>query len=406
MIRRLRKKLTIVLMTILSLLLVAVLVGMFFSSKVLFERRSSTAFNAPPPADDAGDRQVFMAIPIATVTMDAFGNYAVLQNQIHYVTDDELIQIAKSLGGSSESIGTASKYDLRYRRYIKPDGTVSYSFSDTYIERDSLNGQIFSSIVIGLGALALFLVVSILLSRWMVKPVERAWEKQRQFIADASHELKTPLTVILSNTDMLAESGAITDEANRMRLDNIRAEGKRMKTLTETLLRLASGDSKQATAQKSPVDFSFILSGAVLMFEPTLFDLGRSIQSEIEDNIVVSGDANQLRRLADILIDNAIRYGADKSPILVKLTAANKKEALLSVVSEGTPLSEEDRTRIFERFYRVDASRGQTTGFGLGLSIAHGIADEHGGQIWAESDGVKLNTFYVKFPVRSTQQSA
>lgn len=399
MIHRLRRKLTIVLMIILSLFLVAILSGMFYSAKMLYERRSSRAFDAPPPMDNIDDRSTFLAIPIATVTMDAFGNYAVQQNQIHYVTDDELIQIAKSLRNTAESAGTASTYDFRYRRYIAPDGTISYAFSDTYIERDTLKAQFLSSAVIFAGALILFLFVSILLSRWMVKPVAKAWDKQRQFIADASHELKTPLTVILSNAEMIADSGTVNDTTNRMRLDNIRAEGKRMKALTETLLNLASGDSKKQNTVKTSVDFSYVLSGAVLMFEPSVFDLGRVIESEIDDNLQILGDENQLRRLADILIDNAIRYGADKSPIHVKLKSSNKKEALFSVTSEGVPLSGEECIRIFERFYRLDASRGQTSGFGLGLNIAQGIAEEHGGKIWAESDGEKLNIFFVKLPL-------
>ena len=346
----------------------------------------------------------FLAIPAAMVSEDAAGNYTVTRNQIHYVTDDELIQIAESLSNNTESDGTVSSYDFRYRRNIAPDGSVSYFFTDTYIERDSLNAQVLSSVVIFGGAFALFLVVSILLSRWMVKPVEKAWDKQRQFIADASHELRTPLTVILSNTEMLADSGAVTDEDNRMRLDNIRAEGKRMRALTETLLSLASGDSKKHTAEKTSVDLSYVISSAVSMFEPTIFDLGRVIQSEIEENVCVLGDQSTLRRLADILIDNAIRYGADKSPIIVKLAAANKKETLFSVTSEGTPLTDEERARIFERFYRVDASRGQTNGFGLGLSIAQEIVGEHKGKIWAESDGVKHNTFSVILPMQSPSQ--
>ncbi len=404
MIHKLRKKLTIVLMVILSLLLVAVLVGMFYSAKVVYERRSSNAFNEPPPASDTSDRSYFLAIPAAMVSEDAAGNYTVTRNQIHYVTDDELIQIAESLSNNPESDGTVSSYDFRYRRNIAPDGSVSYFFTDTYIERDSLNAQVLSSVVIFGGAFALFLVVSILLSRWMVKPVEKAWDKQRQFIADASHELRTPLTVILSNTEMLADSGAVTDEDNRMRLDNIRAEGKRMRALTETLLSLASGDSKKHTAEKTSVDLSYVISSAVSMFEPTIFDLGRVIESEIEENVCVLGDQSTLRRLADILIDNAIRYGADKSPIVVKLAAANKKETLFSVTSEGTPLTDEERARIFERFYRVDASRGQTNGFGLGLSIAQEIVGEHKGKIWAESDSVKHNTFSVILPMQSPSQ--
>ena len=398
MIRRLRKKLIIVLMVLLSLLLVAILVSLFVSAKVVFERRSDIAFDNPPPAENDSNRSLVMAMPIAGVTLDIYGEYAITQNQIHYVTDEELIEIASSLKNDDRDVGFTSLYNLRYRRDIKPDGTIDFKFADTFIERDSLKGQVLYSIIIGIGALAVFFVVSLLLSRWMVKPVERAWVKQRRFVTDASHELKTPLTVILSNTDMLIESGAVTDDKNRVRLDNIRAESKRMKALTENLLELARTDSRPNATGKELVNFSFVLSGAVLMFEPAIFDLGRSIQSEIQDNITVSGDREKLRQLADILIDNAIQYGADKSSVIVRLSTVSKKEVLFSVVSEGAPLSDKDRMHIFERFYRVDASRGQTKGYGLGLSIAKSIAQEHGGEIWAESDGKKLNTFFVKLP--------
>lgn len=404
MIRKLRKKLAIVLMAILSLLLVVILGSLFITARLNYERRSIKAFSDPPPAADTFDRSVLLAMPVASVMLDPLGNYSVIQNQIHYVSDDELIEIASSLKGDAANSGLVSDYNLRYRQYTKSDGTVVFSFSDTFIERDSLKGQVLYSVIIGIGALALFFVVSLLLSRWMVKPVERAWEKQRRFVADASHELKTPLTVILSNTDMLIESGAVTDEKNRLRLDNIRAESKRMKALTENLLELARTVNRPKATAMEPINFSFVLSGAVLMFEPTVFDLGRSIQSEIQENITINGDREKLRQLADILIDNAIQYGADKSPITVSLSVINKKEALLSVVSEGTPLSDKDLTHVFERFYRVDASRGLTKGFGLGLSIAQSIVREHGGEIWAESDGKKLNTFFVKLPYRAAAQ--
>ncbi len=203
---------------------------------------------------------------------------------------------------------------------------------------------------------------------------------------------------------MMIESGAVTDEKNKIRLDNIRAESKRMKALTESLLNLARADSRKKADVKETVDFSFVLSGAALMFEPAVFDLGRSITCEIPENVFILGDRDKLRRLADILIDNAIKYGAQKSPILVRLQVNGKKEALFSVVSEGTPLSPRERTHVFERFYRVDSSRGQTTGFGLGLSIARSIVEEFGGKIWAESDGVKQNTFFVKFPVKNVSK--
>ncbi len=400
MIRRLRRKLMIVLMAILSMLLLAILSGLFFSARLIYERRSINAFSDPPPAADSFDRSVLMAMPVASVNLDKHGVYRVTQNQIHYVSDDELIKIAQDLLDSDKGFGITSSYGLRYRRYTQPDGSVIFSFSDTFIERDSLKSQMWSSLFIGVGAMGLFLVASILLSRWMVKPVERAWETQRRFVTDASHELKTPLTVILSNTDMLIESGAVTDPKNQTRLDNIRAESKRMKVLTEELLELARSDSKPKASVKEPVNLSFVVSSAAMMFEPTVFDLGRLLTTEIQDNVMVTGNREKLRQLADILIDNAVQYGADKSPILVRLAAAGKREALLTVISEGKPLTPKECASVFERFYRADTSRGQTKGYGLGLSIAKSVAREHGGKIWAESDGKKLNSFHVRIPVR------
>ena len=193
----------------------------------------------------------------------------------------------------------------------------------------------------------------------------------------------------------------MTDERNRTRLDNIRAESKRMKALTENLLDLARADSKPKAVSMEPINLSYIVSVATLMFEPTIYDLGRELHSEIGEDVTVSGNRERLRQLADILIENAVKYGAEHTPITVKLTLTGKKEALLSVISEGTALSPKDCTSIFERFYRVDASRGQTKGFGLGLSIARSITEEHNGKIWAESDGKKLNTFFVKLPLQN-----
>ena len=192
MIRRLRKKLIIVLMVFLSLLLIAILVSLFVSAKVVYERRSDIAFDNPPPTENDSNRSLVMAMPIAGVTLNMYGEYTVTQNQIHYVTDEELIEIASSLKDEDLDVGFTSTYNLRYRRDIEPDGTIDFKFTDTFIERDTLKGQVLYSIIIGIGALAVFFVVSLLLSRWMVKPVERAWVKQRRFVTDASHELKTP----------------------------------------------------------------------------------------------------------------------------------------------------------------------------------------------------------------------
>ena len=401
MIKKLRKKLIIVLMAVVCLFLVGILVSLFATSKSEFERRSFNSFHEPPAPgenNNAPKNPDIIGMPIAMGKMDPDGTVTISQNQIYYLTENELTSIIKVLAAEPADSGLTSQYDLRYHRRINNDGSAVYFFSDTIMERSSLNAQLLYSCIIGLGAIGLFFLVSMLLSRWMVKPVERAWEKQRQFVADASHELKTPLTVVLSNVDMMIASHAVTDEKNLIRLENIKAESQRMKGLVENLLTLARADNKPALAVRVPVNFSFIVTGATLTLEPTIFDMGRTIDCQVEENLTVIGDGNRLRQLVDILLDNACKYGSESSPIRVRMNAAGKKELLLSVASESAPLPPEECITVFERFYRSDKSRGQEKGYGLGLAIAQSIVLEHGGKIWAQSDGVKVNTFFVKLP--------
>ena len=408
MIQKLRKKLILVLMAVVFLFLVGILGSLFVTSKNEFERRSLSSFREPPAMEDdqAPDDPARIDMPIAMGTVLADGTVNVTKNQIYYLTQSDLTTIIQNLTSQKEDFGLTSQYDLRYRRHTNEDGTIVYFFSDTIMERNSLNAQILYSCIIGVGAIGLFFLVSMLLSRWMVRPVEQAWEKQRQFVADASHELKTPLTVVLSNTDMMIASNAVTDKKNQIRLDNIRAESQRMKGLVENLLTLARADSKPVLAIREPVNFSYIVNGATLTLEPTIYDQGRSIDCQVAENLTVVGDGNRLRQLVDILLDNASKYGSIGSPIRVRLVQAGKRELLLTVASEGAPLPPEECLNIFERFYRSDKSRGQEKGYGLGLSIAQSIVSEHGGRIWAQSDGVKVNTFSVKLPCAETPQTA
>ena len=156
---------------------------------------------------------------------------------------ETLISLAESKGGES---GTLKDLHLRFLRgKTKPDQTVRYVFADIYEEQNSLYWQVIHSSIIGACSFAVFFLFSILLSGWAVKPVEIAWQRQRQFVADASHELKTPFTVILSNADMLEKDRDIPKGQNRQRISHIKAESLRMKQLIESLLALARSDSGQ-----------------------------------------------------------------------------------------------------------------------------------------------------------------
>ena len=400
MIRKLRKKLVLVLMTVVCLFLVGILLSMFISAQSSFEQRSfSNMRERPivPPDGDATAERDRRDMLTASVTVASDGAITVGHNRIPYLTDDDLKAIVATLETLEPNTGETSDANLRYiRRY--ENNQVKYFLADTYVEREALRSQILYSCVIGVGALALFFGVSLLLSRWMIKPVESAWDKQRQFVADASHELKTPLTVILSNTDMLLASRAVTDEKNARRLDNIKAESQRMKGLVENLLTLARSDAKAEPTERQPVNFSFTVNASALTLEPTIFDSGRTLALDVADGLTVCGDAAKLRQLVDILLDNAAKYSDSGSEVRVALSACPRRELLLTVESAGEPLTPEECVSVFERFYRRDQSRGQQKGYGLGLSIAKSIVAEHKGRIWAQSDGARLNTFSVRLP--------
>ena len=256
------------------------------------------------------------------------------------------------------------------------------------------------SSIIGACSFAVFFLFSILLSGWAVKPVEIAWQRQRQFVADASHELKTPLTVILSNADMLEKDRDIPKGQNRQRISHIKAESLRMKQLIESLLALARSDSGQESAVSAPVDLSFIVNSSLMAFEPLAFDMGKHITYDIEAALHVNGDDKKLRQLTDILLDNACKYSQDNGSICVTLKKASAKEALLTVSNEGAPLTKEEIKHLFLRFYRGDTARSNIPGYGLGLSIAQSIVSEHGGKIEASTDGFATNSFIVRLPIQ------
>lgn len=419
-------------MTAVTVMLLLILTGLYYSSKVNFERRSMEQLrfairdDGPPGAEPgvpsekpfAAPSKDTDAVPLGEPSGKSYGKQSNSKKEgvptlVVDVSDDGRIQILKnrfseldeetvepliSLAASSkEPQGMIRESSLRYLREPKSDGTTRYAFADISVEQSSLKTQLLHSAAIGLLAAAVFFFISALLSRWMVKPVEDAFDRQRQFVADASHELKTPLTVILSNVNMMASSLPSSDEKNGSRLERIGAEAARMRQLVEHLLLLARSDSGVGTTALTPQNFSYIVNSSVMTFEPLIFETGRCLSDDIEDGIRINGDSKKLRQLIDILLDNACKYSDQGSEIVIRLYKTSAREVCCSVKSKGRPLAKEELETIFERFYRSSESRGECQGYGLGLSIARTIADEHGGSIWAQSDVNGFNTFFVRF---------
>lgn len=304
---------------------------------------------------------------------------------------EEIEALARTAAERPEDAGSFSAYRLSYAKREVPEG-VLVAFADTSAEYGSLMELIKNSLIVGALTLLILFGASILLARWAVRPVERAWNQQKQFVGDASHELKTPLTVILSNADMLL---AHPGEENTRWAENIKAEAQRMKALTQELLSLARSDDETRRPVMETVDLSYLVTDSVLSFEPAAFESGHALFYDVAPGLSLLGDAAGLSQLCGILLDNALKYASPGGVVRVRLEAAGKT-VRLSVSNEGEPIPAQDLTRIFERFYRADPSR-HGEGHGLGLAIARRVAELHKGKIWAESgDGV--NTFTVALP--------
>ena len=331
---------------------------------------------------NGGDDQVLL--PYFTVQVWGTTVYVTGGTYSGLEDTDALTAILTDCLSQEADEGSLSDYSLRYLR--QDDGLYTQiAFVDISLETAALRQMMASYLRIGLLSLLLLAGASFLLSLRVTRPVERAWRQQRQFFSDASHELKTPLTVILSNAEML-ETSDLPERESRWR-DNILSESRQMKTLVEEMLTLSRTEDAQRKPTVADVDLSDLSEDCALAFEPVAFEAGKPLSWDVTPGLTVSGDGEKLRRLLSILLDNAAKYGAPGEGIVLSLRA-ERSQAILSVAngSGGHPIPPEELPRLFERFYRADASRGEQSGFGLGLPIAQAIAKEHHGALRAESD--------------------
>ena len=225
----------------------------------------------------------------------------------------------------------------------------------------------------------------------IVKPLEESYERQKQFISDAGHELKTPVAVINVNAELLSR-----EIGENQWISNIQYESERMSALISQLLDLARAE--HAKPPMEAVDLSRLVCGETLPFETVAYEKGLMLNCEIDDEIRVSGNSVQLKQLVSILIDNAIRHGEGGREILISLKKG-KSHAVLSVANEGPEIPPEQRSHLFERFYRTDSARtGEDNHYGLGLAIAKAITVSHEGSIDLQCGDGNVE-FIVKIPL-------
>lgn len=322
--------------------------------------------------------------PTFTIEMTSLGSTYIVGSSYYDLSDENVIgELMTHALNTSEQSGVIREYGLRYLRRATPLGWT-VAFADITGERQMLDGLIRDLVLIELVGIALFFGASIFFARWATKPVETAWKQQQQFVADASHELKTPLAVIMSNAELMQTSGY--SEAERAHFgESILIMSRKMRELVERLLDLARADNGQIKTTFEPLDYSTLVSDAVLPFEALFFEKELMLESTVAPDIRVNGSANYLRQTVEILLDNAQKYSLPGT-VTLTLEKHDRTHCLLTVKNPGEDMSAEELRNIFKRFYRADKARSSDSGsYGLGLAIAESIVAEHGGKIWAES---------------------
>ncbi len=274
----------------------------------------------------------------------------------------------------------------------------SYNYNDNVIvviNNQNISERLIVTLVKSLVLLFVFEIIIYYISKVMTKnitkPAEDAFKKQKDFIADASHELKTPLAVIMASSDELK-----SDKKNVKYIENIKHESDRMNTLIKSLLDLSKLENGVSISSYKDEDISKIVERTSLVFEAIAFEQKVSIETNIEKGIMFKCSKDEMERLISILIDNAIKHSYEDSSIIVNLNK-DKNNIVIEVINTGDPIKAGDEEKIFERFYRADKSRNRDANrYGLGLAIAKNIVTNHKGTIKASSKD-KKTTFKIIF---------
>lgn len=265
---------------------------------------------------------------------------------------------------------------------------------DNTTSKVRLNNSFYLSILMFIFYECIILIISYYLTKNITHPVIETFEKQKSFIADASHELKTPISVIMASADAMNVS-----KNNVKFLDNIKFESDRMSNLVMDLLDLSKSENIDKNKNYSIIDLSKLVNKEILTFEALAFENNVTFENNVSDNIEFNCDENDLNKLVGILLDNAIKHSYKDTSIIVNLSK-NKDDIILTVSNTGDEISKDDCQKIFERFYKIDKSRNRNDNhYGLGLAIAKNIVTSYNGIIGVSSMN-NVTIFKVIFKCR------
>ena len=413
MIKRLRKNIILVNMLLVGIVILSIFVVVCYNSyntayfnlehgmSEILKKEGHMGEGEMPMNDKIGKREEKGDMPMqlssyVIVDLDDDGKIDSKRESNLTIDEDTLNKCVTYVNSHQERNGQINDYGLMYLRddYREEVRIIFTGNSSVY---NSFFNTLIISVLLFFGSMVVIFLISLWLSGFAVKPVKKAWQQQKQFVADASHELKTPLTVILANNNIMMKHQNNTVSEETQWLESTEEEATHMKQLIDQMLFLAKSDAGNNTIQFSDVDLSEIIEGTALNFEPVAFEREILILTEIESDVIVYGNSMQLKQLAHILIDNAVKYSSDKSDITISLKKADDK-IIFSVNNYGNVISEEDLEHIFDRFYRAEKSR-TTKGYGLGLSIAQNIVQSMNGRLTAESSKENGTTFKAVFKI-------
>lgn len=371
-------------------------------SMVFFPDGRVAEFLPQHRSDDSIAQERLSCVSLVAV-LDEDGNTAIYETSVNfdYSTKDIRNMINEAMSRENDT-GILAQGNARFLRQ-KLDSGYIIVFADRGLENSTLLFTLRLDFIAIFCILAVMFLISDYMARKAIEPVEKSWNDQQRFVADASHELKTPLTVILANMDIMqANKDATIWEENKW-IENTKSEATRMTELVNDMLFLARSDANiDQSYNFQNINFSKLSEECVLTFESVAFEKGINFSSNIPMDIFLYADETRIKQVIMILIDNAMKYVNDKGSIFV--TAENMgKQVKFSVANTGIAIEPHKQAHLFERFYRADDSRAREKGgYGLGLSIAQNIIAAHGGKIGLEYSNENGTCFAFTLPIKQS----